>query len=581
MYSFYVDLNVSVTTQRNWQLGEGFVFHDACWRLLQEVFYPLPIPLERLLDVFRSLPSESTLSAQPAFWGHDYGGVALINTGDYFPWEVSPFFAPPAPASFGLPGSDPVFEDDPSQTVGFHHLVQLNSKAPEQPHIALRRAATQPSRPSAKDPFLALPKELCNAIAVLLPTADALRARLVSRAFWPIFYDQHFWISRFKAPRSRSWLFEARDGPATDWRSLYRRTRDNAHLPRDLINRRRIWGLLKQVESIVALTWHPLPPSLPQEWSFDAAVNDTHPGHVHNEVGGLFSHSFGMGCTLLTEQKVAIPKLLERLSIHIASFGGEVHVVGMSFATATDTVHLGYSSSSVQSVQVKELWGFRVALGFRGIRGLQCVTGPGESESPWLGSLDDTLQTDRLVTGGRVIGIVVGFDAGKIVSLTTKTRLPSSGMKCPGQSGLRDSSLWYPSVPSQTVSLNDDTFVLQDYGEIGFKPLFHCHFGGPGGVYLRHLIGITGVKSRGSLLRIVFSFDRPVPEAHQRFGRSRVRSNEATASFAIDGPRGERIVAIKINYLAYRSALREEIDSFVQRFEVCLFSFILISFTLA
>lgn len=406
MYSFSVDFNFRIT-QSNWKLGEGFVFHDACWRVLQEVFHSLPIPLGRLLDVFWSLPNEPT---QPAFWGHDYGGVALVNTRDYFPWEVSPFFSPPSPASFGLPGSEPIFTDDPCRPVGFHRLVQLNADAPERPPVAFQGGPTQPSRPLSKDPFLTLPRELCNAIAVLLPTADALRARLASRAFWPIFHDQHFWVSRFKAPRSRAWLFEARDVPATDWRSLYRRTRDNTQLPRDLINRRRIWGLLKQVESIVALTWHPLPPSLPQKWCFDEAVNDTHLGHLYSEVGGLDSHNTGMGYTLLAEQKIAIPQLLERLSIHTASFGGEVHVVGMSFATATDTVHLGYSSSSVQSVQLKELWGFRVALGLRGIRGLQCVTGSGKSESPWLGSLDDTLQTDRLVTGERVIGIEVKFD---------------------------------------------------------------------------------------------------------------------------------------------------------------------------
>ena len=55
----------------------GFVLHDACFRLLQKALEPDNIPLERLLWVCRSLPFP--LRGIGVCWGHDYGGLTLLD----------------------------------------------------------------------------------------------------------------------------------------------------------------------------------------------------------------------------------------------------------------------------------------------------------------------------------------------------------------------------------------------------------------------------------------------------------------------------------------------------------------------
>jgi hypothetical protein len=70
----------------------GFVFHDACWSLIKQAFYPDPIPHERLFEVLDSVPM--VMAGDSIDWGHDYGGLALLNgEKDYFSWEYYLRFA--------------------------------------------------------------------------------------------------------------------------------------------------------------------------------------------------------------------------------------------------------------------------------------------------------------------------------------------------------------------------------------------------------------------------------------------------------------------------------------------------------
>lgn len=278
-----------------------------------------------------------------------------------------------------------------------------------------------------RDSLALLPEELCIAIATFLPTADVLRARLASRAFWPIFYSQQFWASRFapSAPLSiadRAWFFEAHRAqpPHGDWRWLYRRTND-ASLYGSLRNRRRVWGLLEHIVKILRLSWNELPPpSLSDVWSLNDLGLDAECS-VRAEVHGIIrhkagdeDHTFHLGCGLFQTRSIAIPDTLASMSVHTVSSSQGTEIVGMSFATAAgDTIFLGYSSSlcSKLSVKLTQLWGFSVAVGTRGLRALQCITGAAaESVSPWLGSPYDVPRTERLALRDRVVGLDVGFD---------------------------------------------------------------------------------------------------------------------------------------------------------------------------
>jgi hypothetical protein len=346
----------------------GVIFHDACWSLLEAALHPTSVSLQRLFDVCSSLPVPR--KCRVPTWGHDFSGAVVVDKTTHFPWEDeydAPVFTQP----------DPVFSRNPYQVPGVDRLL---AETPQQPPAMMQPA--RPPRTLAPDCFVSLPGELYVAIAMFLPTADILRARLVSRAFWSVFYSQQFWASRFKASLlagNRSWLFETRNlSSPRDWRWLHHRTND-IYLGLGLRNRRRVWGLLQQVVDILALVWNELPPCLPEVWSVDSALRAT-----ENCVGvnGLLwsppkpgDHEFNNGCRLFRTQSIAIPDTLARLFVYTIACGDGQYVVGMTFVTvAGDSIRLGYISHSEHSIELTQIWGFRLAMGSRGLQALQCIT---------------------------------------------------------------------------------------------------------------------------------------------------------------------------------------------------------------
>jgi hypothetical protein len=73
-------------------------------------------------------------------------------------------------------------------------------------------------------------------------------------------------------------------------------------------------------------------------------------------------------------------------------------------------IQLGYRSFSQHSIDLRLLFGFRVAVGRYGIRAIQCITGANGSASTWFGCPDDVPQTDRLVMTSPIIGLEAGFN---------------------------------------------------------------------------------------------------------------------------------------------------------------------------
>ena len=142
--------------------------------------------------------------------------------------------------------SDQEIEDNPLAAAEVATI--LADAPPEAPGGPL-----SPSVLSDTDPFGALPVKLCSSIAMYLSTADALNARLASRAFWHLFDSVQFWASRFKGTSDRSWLFEARHPSVLgDCRWLYRRTASH-RIGRGLQNRKRIWNLIQGLGRLLDL----------------------------------------------------------------------------------------------------------------------------------------------------------------------------------------------------------------------------------------------------------------------------------------------------------------------------------------
>ena len=398
--------NVFDVIHRLFGVRYGIIFHDVCWSLLEEasLWHSSPVSLQRLLDVCNSLPiPPECLSLS---WGHDSGGVAIADHINYFPWEDR----------YGIRElgreQHPVFSKNPYHTPGVDRIL---AEDPEQPPAFEQAAPSVSSQAlTTTDCLASLPEQLCTAIAIYLPTADVFRARLASRAFWPVFYSQQFWASRFKSSTDRSWLVEARNSSSRDWRWLYRRTND-AHISPGLCNRRRIWGLLQQVLDSQALVWRELPPTLPPRWLPDPVLRGA---DYRTEATGLLwrdgqkaGSKFHNGCQVFRTQSIAVPDTLGRLSVFTIAFGDGQYIVGMSLSsTAGDSVHLGYRFPSQHSVELTQLRGLRLAMGSRGLRALQCITGPEDSEHPWLGSPDDAPQSERLAVNDHIVGLDVGFD---------------------------------------------------------------------------------------------------------------------------------------------------------------------------
>ncbi|KAK4232674.1 hypothetical protein C8A03DRAFT_39743, partial [Achaetomium macrosporum] len=173
-YHESADIEFGVLTQPDFGGRHGFIFHDACWSLLEEASHPAPVSLQRLLEVCKSLPF--TLDCRTLSWGHDFGGAAIVDNINYFPWEDRYDLR-----KFSKP--DPVFSKNPYEVPGVDRIL---AEDPDQPPT-LTATTPSPQKP-IRDCFASLPQELCTAIAMCLPTADVLRTRLASRAFWPVFY---------------------------------------------------------------------------------------------------------------------------------------------------------------------------------------------------------------------------------------------------------------------------------------------------------------------------------------------------------------------------------------------------------
>lgn len=114
---------------------------------------------------------------------------------------------------------------------------------------------------------------------------------------------------------------------------------------------------------------------------------------------------------------------------------------------------------------------------------------------------------------------------------------------------LQSAGLWYLGVPEPCLNLNEHSYLQPEThtGDVHW-PLFWIHFGGPGGMYLRHLTGIE-VHSNGSITGIHFQYDTDdVPSEYRRLGRHSCSNSlcHRPMRFTIDGPGGEHITGIEI-----------------------------------
>jgi len=153
------------------------------------------------------------------------------------------------------------------------------------------------------------------------------------------------------------------------------------------------------------------------------------------------------------------------------------------------------------------------------------------------------------VTPGPITAIKAGFDGCKMVSLAVAECVLAEKAIDESKS-LQDFALWYPEIPPANLHLNDDYFTARSSSTTRFQPLCWTMFGGSGGIYLRHLTGIS-VTCRGPLRGIEFHYNiEDVPVNCRKLGRYKSSEYDKVMRFSIDGPGGEVIHAITV-YLRY------------------------------
>ena len=124
---------------------------------------------------------------------------------------------------------------------------------------------------------------------------------------------------------------------------------------------------------------------------------------------------------------------------------------------------------------------------------------------------------------------------------------------------LRNTALWYPSVPDQDLHLNETSFTGELPSVSGYRPLAWMLFGGLDGERLSSITGVA-VQCGGIIGSIEFTYATGCSTI-QKLGRRRSFQPKDIRWFPIDGARGEIIT--ELSYSVERDA-REGVWSFLQ-----------------
>lgn len=370
----------------------GFLLHDACWHLLQKAFLPSEIPLQRLIKVCQSLPFPRLMDC--VSWDHNYGGLHRLNDINYYPWE------------------DRLVDEVNDEEV-LAHAEANPYNIPEVPNLLamrLEHPTGLPLNTQVRDCFSRLPWEILEAIAINLPTNDALSLRCISPAFLPLFSSTIFWASKFKANGDRGFIFETWENRNDrDWMSLYRLT-NRTYGSFGIQNRRRIWDLVRPLKNITSLRLAEdfKTANLDEKFPFLRWSRAT--GDVKDEEYE-YPLNFPVGCRILGTHVAQIPNDLSKIGISIISFANTTYIVGIRLITEKSSeICLGFVSESKEVIREAAAFrGFVLAMGSRGIHALQIVS-QDASLSEWIGYPNESPITQRLANFHFIAGLEVSFD---------------------------------------------------------------------------------------------------------------------------------------------------------------------------
>ncbi|KAF5251252.1 hypothetical protein FANTH_3687 [Fusarium anthophilum] len=536
-----------------WRLG--FLFHDACWSLLN---FEQKVDLRNLFLLCVSTPTGPDLLLN---FGHDYGGVAVADYEESIEVLVSRF------KSY----KDTV-EVDRANPLEIPSLKKAINFAARMQQDAFQSILDRSTLSADKDVFNYFPPEILDRIVMFLPSPDVHSLRLASRVFATLSLSERFWVSRFTEGHEFDYIPEVFATPPTSWRALYLSLHIWASENMGMGNRERVWPLVQdfhktlgQMKDVDCLgnvfansTFQPQAPKPGPLITAERYVS---------EPGTLFMG----GSRALWGRSAEFPQHLKimLMSVSFVDLPDGSYISGLMFVGADGVFEsLGYThKSQMDHIILPEdqyVKGFEVALDVRGFRAIAAITQDGTTSS-WAGDPADCPRR-RLIDAEGISLIVAEFDALKLVSLSrdrkTNTLEP------------RDRLLWYPEIPSPELFL-DGVRPLDEKVRPNV-PIETVYFGENDGRYMRQMTAIgTHIFDWCHVDRLNFEFmddsierclgdleyeteqsDR-VPQRYPEHGNS-------MGFIEIDGGSGEEIESFNVQFdkeIIFGLEVRKDMES--------------------
>ncbi|KAF3393472.1 hypothetical protein DPV78_010053 [Talaromyces pinophilus] len=161
----------------------GFIFHEACWTIMEKVRHPQAIPYSRLYEVCKSMPFP--LQGTGLSLGHDFGGLVLIDNENYYPWEDRVFERAPNSRQRQLANKNPLNVPEMEQLLRKQPQTIQTTRNLRCARQARQNTDTFGELYSNADTFGMLPIEIRNMITCSLSTSDIYNLRLASKTFSP------------------------------------------------------------------------------------------------------------------------------------------------------------------------------------------------------------------------------------------------------------------------------------------------------------------------------------------------------------------------------------------------------------
>lgn len=388
----------------------GFLFHDACWQILEQAVSPASVDVRSLWRILCSVPCGRDLPN----WGHNYGGLYMGIMKDQARGEHFVLEGPNR--NILWPNSNLAIPSTTSNPLRVPELEALVAGARVRGRDATGRTAEEigddQDKPdivmddasAARDPLSILPHELKEMLLCYFDSSSAANLRLASRAFAATPLTQQFFRSRFWPGREMQVFFDPfllpeREMRGTDWMKLYWQLKIRVKYNRGCLgerNRLRIWdqtvlplaeaihqvGRMSELRGGPDWKWDAESVGVESDWKF-LSTNRSHPRLLGED---LKRPVYRAEVELSTEH-------LTGVFVSFLSFFGTMHITGLTFTSDNgDDVELGYilRGSETYLPIHGSLMGFHAALDQYGFRALAVITGQHMVSEylEWAGNVD-------------------------------------------------------------------------------------------------------------------------------------------------------------------------------------------------